>query len=410
MMHTGYYPYACTICGRKTRDTFLMIRHMLIQHRMIVRSSDIVKCDNENRKDNQGIRRNHFGKKVCKVLNCGNRKFYKCTLCNTRLNTMDRFNEHFRIHSHLKNKSQLMRNESKYKKTQVLCKICGQDISKHTFKKHMINHSTVSKTYHCCICGCKNKTKNVLDRHFQKQHRKDLSLKGRKVNIKEVQHYICKFCNIPFSHWALFKQHMLIHSCTKKRKRPGCDKSTAKEDELKEYINPVHANESTSTQPKLEILFVDTNVKDHIKEEPVKRKPKKDKRTRFNCKFCPFTANTKSPYRTHLKIHRIDGNNAKGCYTAALKEEEKESVHYTAILDGEVRAYKCTICGKTTKERYLIRRHVWVHTGQFPMTCVLCKAKIRLKKSMKFHLKKEHNLDVRLRDIESDGRLKVDIK
>ncbi|KRT83993.1 zinc finger protein, partial [Oryctes borbonicus] len=362
-------------------------------------------------KNNERSDPSHFGRRVCKVLSYGNRKFYRCIICNTRLNTMKRFNEHFRIHSYLKNESHVMRKESKYKRTQVLCKICGQDIPKHTFKVHMFHHSKASKTYYCAICRWKSKTRNVLDRHFQKKHPKNLLMNEKKANIKEVQDYICKFCNVPFSHLGLFKQHMRMHSCIKKCKGPGYNNPTA--EDLEEHVELKHDNQarenySTSTQPKLEILFVDTEMKDHIKDEP--EKSKNDKRTRFICKFCPFTANTKTPYRTHLKIHRINGNNAKRCYRIAPKEEEKESVYYTVVMDGKVKAYKCTICSKTMKERYLIRRHVWVHTGQFPMTCVLCKAKIRLKKSMKFHLKKKHNLDILIRDIENDGRLKVEIK
>ncbi|GJQ80604.1 hypothetical protein Trydic_g20007 [Trypoxylus dichotomus] len=476
MLHTGDYPYQCTMCDQKAPDRNSMVKHMLTTHDVVAEQKDIVrivtqsekndprctviigegnkklyecaickriltvkyaferhylwhtgshhqevtspstvvKCDDKDRKNNLQSKANYFNKEPCKVLKYGSRKFYKCIICNTRLSTMRKFTEHFRMHSkknsNFKNKPQPVIKQRKYEKTQVQCKICGRDIPKHTFRKHMLNHSKARKTYYCAICMCKSKTKKVLNDHFEREHQEEFAANGKKARIKQVQHYICKFCNFSYSHWSLFKQHMLVHSCIKKSKRSVCTNAMTKKDDLKEYADEVDENVSTNDGPKLEILFVDAEQNKH-KSKPTQGKGKKPIRKPLNCTFCPYTCNSRTPFKNHMKTHEKDGNTIAivGDPIPEPKEEEKEPLHYTIIMDGEVKAFHCTICGKISRDRYLMERHIWVHIGHFPMTCALCNVKIRLKKSMKFHLKKEHNLDIRHREIEKDGSLKIDI-
>ncbi|GJQ80603.1 putative zinc finger protein 711 [Trypoxylus dichotomus] len=472
MLHSGEYPYQCTMCGRKAPDRKYIARHMQSKHKVSVDLKDIIRivtkteksdsrftviigednkmfyectickrlfshkpafekhyewhtsydpgalltndtirCDGNDKKDNQGSDVDHVNKNFCMILKYGSKKFYKCVICNISLNTMQRFNEHFRVHSekncHRNNKPQHAIKKSKHKKSQVQCKICGRAILKHTFREHMLKHSKAYKTYYCTICRCKCKTESELGKHFRRDHPKQFSANG-KTRMRGVQHYICKFCHIPYSHWGLFQQHVRIHSCIKKYARSSCSYVTVKKEEL--HVNEIDENISTTNGPKFEALFMDTEHTDHSMDRHTVRRM-----GLFRCKFCSFTANTRSPYRTHIKTHQTVLANTSNCINAkslrlrgrmestrhAVVEYEGDGCNVIEIANGAI--YKCLICGKELRNQYFFDIHFAIHKEQFVYSCKNCSYRARERCYLKEHLKNRHNVEMELEEIAKDA-------
>ncbi|CAH0384358.1 unnamed protein product [Bemisia tabaci] len=180
----------------------------------------------------------HSTEKTCECKICG-RKFYRN--CSLAL--------HLKSHSDEQRCTCLKCGKSfgrlstldKHMKTfhedcRYCCKVCNEKFANYEhFINHMATHSTgeipsnvnsvmkslinsnSSINYSCQLCSLSFKRKDLLDLHFTLVH------SSNKVNLNFLKHnqltpmsrgkpHLCKVCGKGYSHKAVLRKHMLIHS------------------------------------------------------------------------------------------------------------------------------------------------------------------------------------------------------
>ena len=59
----------------------------------------------------------------------------------------------------------------------------------------------------------------------------------------------------------------------------------------------------------------------------------------------------------------------------------------------DVGQYACPICCKIFRKATLVRRHMFIHTGEKPFSCTICNYKTNQRGNLQLHLKKKHSED-----------------
>ncbi|GIY52833.1 hypothetical protein CEXT_283991 [Caerostris extrusa] len=97
----------------------------------------------------------------------------------------------------------------------------------------------------------------------------------------------------------------------------------------------------------------------------------------FQCEMCGKKYKTKGVLRKHRKLHnRKPPTLPLKIWTCAVcgKEFKSEAGHYkhnkTHLMD--TRTHKCDICQKMFFERYYLKQHIMIHTGERPFQCDIC--------------------------------------
>ncbi|KRT78167.1 zinc finger protein, partial [Oryctes borbonicus] len=95
-----------------------------------------------------------------------------------------------------------------------------------------------------------------------------------------------------------------------------------------------------------------------------------------------------------------------------LQENTKSSPHAVIEIEGDGCIltetnngviYKCLLCEKEVKNRYIFNLHFVVHKGEFPYSCKKCLYRTRDKSYMKQHLEARHNVEIELENIEEEN-------
>mmetsp|Transcript_22423 Transcript_22423/g.36035 ORF Transcript_22423/g.36035 Transcript_22423/m.36035 type:complete len:196 (-) Transcript_22423:119-706(-) len=82
--------------------------------------------------------------------------------------------------------------------------------------------------------------------------------------------------------------------------------------------------------------------------------------------------------------------NLEGPQMPQLPPLQPETLFGSSETTDVKRKHQCTVCAKSFKTKYRLRRHLLTHTGMRPFTCELCSAAFRQKPHLKGHLKAVH--------------------
>ena len=87
------------------------------------------------------------------------------------------------------------------------------------------------------------------------------------------------------------------------------------------------------------------------------------------------------------------------CKTTPRRQEVEEielaEIQYTPEVNNGKRSYKCRICGKVSRDRTDIKRHLFIHTGESPFNCDYCGKKFKRKSLATLHSRRMHREELR---------------
>lgn len=176
IVHLGIKPYQCDICNK-----IFPIKQRLSVHLLTHARELYLKCEKCQRTfASPLLLKNHQEKCDSKV---GQRKHYRCKLCNKVLVCRGSLQHHLLWHAGVK----------KFK-----CKECNKAfLNKKNLDRHVVIHDG-EKNHECEECGKKFLFKYTLKKHM--------------LIHSDVKPYQCKTCKKTFRHHYSLRNHLVIHA------------------------------------------------------------------------------------------------------------------------------------------------------------------------------------------------------
>ena len=161
----------------------------------------------------------------------------------------------------------------------------------------------------------------------------------------DVGQYACPYCSKIFKTSSRVRRHILIHTGEKPFFCPHCKYKTNQRSHLQLHVQNQHWSFFWNSYKVLVLFILQIN---------------------YNKSFLEL-------FFTFLK---------EGMY---LLQNEPMMV--------DVGQYACPICCKIFRKATLVRRHMFIHTGEKPFSCTICNYKTNQRGNLQLHLKKKHSED-----------------
>ncbi|KAM3614423.1 uncharacterized protein V6R79_013901 [Siganus canaliculatus] len=300
-----------------------------------------------------------------------------------------------------------------------------------TFPNSMALHyhqrcHTALKPYKCPECGMVFKHYSVMEDH-------------RRKHTDNTRSHLCNICGKTFKYSSLLHQHQYLHTGQKPFRCPECGKKFAFAQNMKAHCRQHRLREADSSteQPvKQAPVPVQEAVRGPGKEN-TQHQSEETKRT-FSCPLCPQTFSAPTNLRAHMLVHeaeyeRLDrtsrppseinktwdkGHTCPQC-PSVFRDESSLNAHLLSVhksvaqylervaprksrltqLNSEnmdkvkwrndgtnVKAYKCSECGKTFRHRSVLELHMRIHSKDKPYQCKVCGKGFRFSSYLQQHL------------------------
>jgi len=325
-------------------------------------------------------------------------------ICETCFKTFDKL-------KNLKRHEKLHQEDSK--KFVCTFKDCGKAYSRSDhLKRHLISHSEDKKPFSCTKCIQRFSSKDHLTRHFKNVHSQNEEITETETNtaIKEdkvIDYYnitddspACKSVKNTNHEKSDLKNFQDIHNCKL------CNKTYYKRNSLTlhyfhSHLEHIH-NDSDFQAHNPSLYSLLTRSFNKIKNCPF---PK--------CKrlFSSVVQMKNHIRRTHDRLKRLNhfSCNSNGYRTATellvsktrINRKNKRSLGLCKLLSfnhNNKLVYVCSVegCRKSYSSRYNLKVHIKnSHIGETSFTCSFCQKGFKHKCSLRLHLAKQHNVDLR---------------
>ncbi|XP_063240013.1 uncharacterized protein LOC134540893 isoform X2 [Bacillus rossius redtenbacheri] len=361
----------CTLCSEKFEDSFYLQQHMEEKHSF---SHQCSYCDEvfPNKKLLLRHEKTH-PERLC----------FKCDRCE------DAFETEIKLKTHLAN----VHGDTSYKlgsATIFKCDQCGKVLtSQYYLKKHILNQHTFSSVFKCIVCSVTFSEQWQLRQHTLDQHPVDIR---------------CTYCKSAFANEEACRQHEETHHnvpfvCE------ACGRGFASQTVLDKHEVEMHRDE-----PNCKICS--KFIPDPLKLYNHERRHSKSNQM-FVCAICSRSFKTRSGVSHHMSLHtgkypyycELCG---KGVHSPMLLEEHRAShtkeIRHICDLCGRMFSssstyrmhrvwhdnplpYKCDICGQRFKHTSILSVHKRrSHTGERPYKCPYCPYTFAVGSTMKKHI------------------------
>ncbi|GAB0097566.1 hypothetical protein DMENIID0001_132180 [Sergentomyia squamirostris] len=311
--------------------------------------------------------------------------------------------------------------KKKYRSGDYFCTVCGlHRPNMVSLKQHMLCHSE-ERSHACDLCPKTFKYRRGLREHWNKTHFRVL----------------CKTCGSTFTDRASYRGHLEIYNCSEEFLDHIGPRSTATSKKANTYeVNGDNVENSHENSFDDEFIIPDESSIDAEPNEVVRfeiteiegtsRKTGNDSENEtsdedtddklscrickttflhrsslFNhkwkfhnnriCPICEISCDTYYIYQEHMKTHgKIRGslpppigmNNQKNTGATNMLLDDGEGTMWKKVG----RKFKCLLCGTTKDNRYLIKKHRIVHTGERNFACTLCPKTFRYVSGLDEHM------------------------
>ncbi|XP_059176964.1 zinc finger protein 12-like [Physella acuta] len=280
-----------------------------------------------------------------------------CNLCNKKYVSMKFLNTHLRQHLSDTSLASLAQMES-------ILESRGKRQSRHVIKN---SSSKKTKTLFICdVCGKSYTRKSSLNIHYTKH--------------KKLMNYDCYVCHKVFYSSFALKEHIFLHSIFTNSLKSGL---------------PVVCN--LCNQHFLKMVNIKQHMYMHLTEKPQpKTKPKKRERKRKEPCVCDICGKVYSHERL-LKKHYVVHSKVKP-YLCDICGKSYASIsylndHYRGHSNSIKKQHTCEQCGLGFLHRHALYRHRFVHLKENTFKCVECDKSFSAPTYLKIHNLRTHIKD-----------------
>lgn len=232
------------------------------------------------------------------------------------------------------------------------CKVCNRKFLSHSFEKHMESHKNENseRKFECKICFYKLLTKSQLSCHV----------------LSHSSRFQCDLCGYSSAYKRNVMVHMTLHLVQGQYKCLFCRKLFDDRESFRFHSRQAHRDSKNRKELTKSDLFCGTCGRefDYV---PNRIQHEKTHEEKVQCKICDNKYKI-SYMSQHLRIHKI----------------KKKGIKYI-----------CDICGFENAFKNVIKPHLEVHLNPELAECKICPKTYANTKSLKIHLKRVHNLNVK---------------
>ncbi|XP_065346250.1 zinc finger protein 62 homolog isoform X14 [Cloeon dipterum] len=301
--------------------------------------------------------------------------FYECAHCLFRLPSFASVCTHM-LEEHNERPFNLKEDKQEHP-----CTVCGRKFSSETkLEEHMRDHTGV-RPFLCPTCGKSFKTKDILKCHM-------------KTHEERVNAFTCEVCGKLFPMISRLKAHRNIHFPESRTKKCDiCGFSTYCKSKLKNHMR-THTREKT--------FSCDECGKSFLHNSGLFNHKQKHKRFSHKCFICGRAFSIAFNLRRHMATHT--GKKDFECDICHNFFAQKSTLIQHQWLKHNNLPYKCGKCDEQFQLNLELKQHrITVHLkkqvddipDKEPVPCQECNRSLFHERSLKFHMLKAHNKEVK---------------
>jgi len=313
-----------------------------------VASTSTIKSESESvmtTLDFQPVNEVLLSKASVSSVNGGDRKMFRCNICDELFETEDARAKHSLVHVN--------------RSSSLDCHLCGKQFRHRTnLSTHMIVHSGI-KPHQCHICMRRFTQKVNLQRHM---HIHDGS-----------RPFTCRMCQKSFTQKANLQRHILSHTEYSKEEVIKALNEIPNESEVNNAINESLSELISVVMPdkKAKLLSATNKSRTDISE--------------LKCDLC----NKVFTEQIHLQKHLLTHSDARPyqCFVCgqAFRHEETLQKHYSVHTTSSATNFVCQTCNRDFLSTRKLQSHMIEHAASDTNQCYLCEKNFKCEEHLERH-------------------------
>ncbi|CAG7724007.1 unnamed protein product [Allacma fusca] len=296
-----------------------------------------------------------------------------CEHCGKSLSGKSGYRRHIRLHlPHLA----------------IPCDICGKKFtSRRDMKRHHVRHDPVTSTQlrekaKCQYCNKVFSSKSYLQLH-ERKHTGQLELS-------------CDICGYRTAIPSILKVHMLSHSDIREFNCDSCSYACKTVTRLNDHKRTVHSETRNFLCTYCGMAFKNKN--NWLGHEEIH----KNNENAILCTICGRGFKVRRYLISHFRhSHKYFGKipddvsqiTPETVAESANPEESADGQEQGRKVEGDIRNYICSFCGKTFKYKNNWVSHELLHTNDDEtFSCALCDRGFKVKRYLTYHLRNAHKI------------------
>lgn len=156
-----------------------------------------------------------------------------------------------------------------------------------------------------------------------------------------------------------------INSNLGKKKRTACDLLQNERQTILSKSSKCKKQQRATTFSKCEFTGCDKLISNKNKRQHMATHSGE----RFECDICHSSLASKAGLRAHFHLHFPVKELKCGTCNTHYKSESSLSQHIRFVHNKEAKRFICTICGRALRKKYLLKEHMYKHSGEKPFAC-----------------------------------------